>query len=78
MPCDAMTKMMEYTEVASASNYELCRCWIWLMMGLVVLTFIMMVMTMRLFRKKLPPPVVYESSTPAPPPPVSSTIRSEL
>ena len=55
----------------------LCRCWIWLMMGLVVLTFIMMVMTMRLFRKKLPPPVVYESATPAPPP-VSSSIRAEL
>ena len=47
------------------------------MMGLVVLTFIMMVMTMRLFRKKLPPPVVYESPTPAPPP-VSSSIRAEL
>ena len=47
------------------------------MMGLVVLTFIMMVMTMRLFRKKLPPPVVYESTPPASPT-VSSSVRTEL
>jgi len=74
-----LAKLGEETKrVGEFSARGSCRCWIWLMMGLVVLTFIMMVMTMRLFRKKLPPPVVYESSTPAPPPPVSSTIRSEL
>merc|ERR1712192_230718 len=49
-----------------------CRCLIWLVMGLVVLTFMMM-MTMRLFRKKLPPPVVYQTPTPTPTVPVSSS-----
>jgi len=74
-----LVKLGEETKrVGEFSARGSCRCWIWLMMGLVVLTFIMMVMTMRLFRKKVPPPVVYESTTPAPPPTVSSTIRSEL
>jgi flagellar basal body-associated protein FliL len=50
-----------------------CRCWIWLMMGLVVLTFVMMVLTMRLFSKKFPAPV-YESVTVTPAP----AIKAEL
>jgi len=73
-----LAKLGEETKrVGEFSARGSCRCWIWLMMGLVVLTFIMMVMTMRLFRKKLPPPVVYESTTPASPT-VSSSVRTEL
>merc|ERR550519_1358442 len=72
-----LSKLGEETKrVGEFSARGSCRCWIWLMMGLVVLTFIMMVMTMRLFRKKLPPPVVYESTTPASPT-VSSSVRTE-
>jgi len=45
-----------------------CRCWIWLMMGIVVLTFVGMVLMMRLFSKKLP--VVEVKS--------QSSVRAEL
>jgi len=33
-----------------------CRCWIWLAMLIVLLTFVGMVLLMKLFKKKLPPP----------------------
>jgi len=62
----------ETSRVNEFSGRGSCRCWIWLMMGLVVLTFMMMVMTMRLFRKKLPAPV-YESVTPS-----TSSFKAEL
>jgi len=36
-----------------------CRCWIWLMIGIVIITFISMVMMMKMFRKK---PVIYSNT----------------
>ena len=62
---------IETERVGEFSARGNCRCWIWLMMVLVVFTFIGMVLMMRLFSKKvyIPPP----SSTPV----QSSTIMSQ-
>jgi len=62
-----LAKLTEETQrVGEFSARGSCRCWIWLMMLIVVLTFMGMVLTMRLFRKRpvaLPDPV-YQSVAP--------------
>merc|ERR1712083_311453 len=45
---------VETKKVEEFSSRGNCRCWIWLMMGIVILTFVGMVLMMRLFSKKLP------------------------
>jgi len=45
---------VESKRVGEFSARGNCRCWIWLMMGIVILTFVGMVLMMRLFSKKLP------------------------
>merc|ERR1712226_1328201 len=60
-----LAKLTEETLRVSEFSSRGCRCWIWLMMLLVVLTFLGMVLTMRLFRKKVAAPV-YEAVTPPP------------
>ena len=45
---------VEAKRVGEFSARGNCRCWIWLMMAIVVLTFVGMVLMMRLFSKKLP------------------------
>ena len=73
-PPSNLTKLEEETRrVGEFSARGSCRCWIWLMMGLVLLTFMAMVLTMRLFRKGLPAPV-YEAVTKPPP----SSFKAEL
>eukprot|EP00092_Neocalanus_flemingeri_P025649 GFUD01027807.1.p1 GENE.GFUD01027807.1~~GFUD01027807.1.p1 ORF type:complete len:268 (-),score=94.54 GFUD01027807.1:101-904(-) len=59
---------VEAKRVGEFSARGNCRCWIWLMMGIVILTFVGMVLMMRLFSKKLP---VVEVKT-------QSSIRAEL
>eukprot|EP00090_Calanus_glacialis_P006703 TRINITY_DN15235_c0_g1_i1.p1 TRINITY_DN15235_c0_g1~~TRINITY_DN15235_c0_g1_i1.p1 ORF type:complete len:268 (-),score=110.54 TRINITY_DN15235_c0_g1_i1:128-931(-) len=59
---------VEAKRVGEFSARGNCRCWIWLMMGIVILTFVGMVLMMRLFSKKLP---VVEVKP-------QSSIRSEL
>jgi len=59
---------VETKKVEEFSSRGNCRCWIWLMMGIVVLTFVGMVLMMRLFSKKLP--VVEVKS--------QSSVRAEL
>jgi len=58
---------VETKRVGEFSARGNCRCWIWLMMVVVVATFIGMVLMMRLFSKKLPAStpstVEYESVT---------------
>jgi len=54
---------VETKKVEEFSARGNCRCWIWLMMGIVVLTFVGMVLMMRLFSKKLPPVEVKTQSS---------------
>jgi len=60
---------VESKRVGEFSARGNCRCWIWLMMVIVVLTFIGMVLMMRLFSKKV---AVVEV------PPAQSSIKAEL
>jgi len=71
-----LAKLTEETQRVSEFSSRGCRCWIWLMMLLVVLTFLGMVLTMRLFRKKVHPavPVYEEAVTPPPPKPFKSEL----
>jgi len=45
---------VEAKRVGEFSARGNCRCWIWLMMGIVILTFVGMVLMMRIFSKKMP------------------------
>merc|ERR1712098_19525 len=45
---------VETSRVHELSGRGNCRCWIWLMMGLVIMVFVGMVLLMRLFRKRVP------------------------
>jgi len=55
-----LDKLREETgRVGAFRRWWNCRCWIWLMIGIVIITFISMVMMMKMFRKK---PVIYSNT----------------
>jgi len=46
----------EGSRISKLASRWNCRCWIWLAMLIVILTFVGMVLLMKLFKKSLPPP----------------------
>jgi len=54
---------VETARVGEFSARGNCRCWIWLMMAIVILTFVGMVLMMRLFRKKIPVPETLQTDS---------------